>query len=127
MVFAHSCRFFHSHSSGLRTIRFFRGISQDKKTERGVEVLPVDNSAVMVKAREAEKEGPHVICNRGTYPRHGVNWGSEEEVQRTSILHMFISQSFYLVLRVAGITALGSIKLESVTVPNREPELVPEI
>ena len=77
----------------------------------------------MVKAREAEKEGPHVICNRGTYPRHGVNWGSEEEAQRTSILHMFISQSFYLVLRVAGITALGSIQLESV--PNRE--LVPEI
>ena len=109
------------------TTRFFRGISQDKKTERGAEVL--DNSAVMVKAREAEKEGPHVICNRGTraYPCHGVNWGSEEEAQRTSILHMFISQSFYLVLRVAGITALGSIKLESVTVPNREPELVPEI
>ena len=109
------------------TTRFFRGISQDKKTERGAEVL--DNSAVMVKAREAEKEGPHVICNRGTraYPCHGVNWGSEEEAQRTSILHMFISQSFYLVLRVAGITALGSIKLESVTVPNQEPELVPEI
>ena len=123
MVFAHSCCFFCSRSSGLRTIHFFHGISQDKKTERGVEVLPVDNSAVMVKAREAEKEGPHVICNRGTraYPCHGVNWGSEEEAQRTSILHMFISQSFYLVL--AGITALGSIQLESV--PNRE--LVPEI
>ena len=103
------------------TTRFFRGILQDRKTERNAEVL--DNSAVMVKAREAEKEGPHVICNRGTraYPCHGVNWGSEEEAQRTSILHMFISQSFYLVL--AGITALGSIQLESV--PNRE--LVPEI
>ena len=103
------------------TTCFFRGILQDRKTERNAEVL--DNSAVMVKAREAEKEGPHVICNRGTraYPCHGVNWGSEEEAQRTSILHMFISQSFYLVL--TGITVLGSIQLESI--PNWE--LVPEI
>ena len=96
MISAHSCHFFRSHSLGLMTTRFFRGILQDRKTERDVEVL--DNSAVMVKAREAEKEGPHVICNRGTraYPCHGVNWGSEEEAQRTSILHMFISQSFLL-------------------------------
>ena len=88
--------------------RFFCGIFQDRKTERGAEVL--DNSAVIVKAREARRKVHMLFATEE--PTH-VSIGVVKRKRNRPVSYVCsLVRVFYLVL--TDITALGSLK----SVPN---------